>query len=50
MKLTPRGHFVAGFLTALFIGAIWYLTSHIWYIGGEYCIQTLEHCLMEVNK
>jgi hypothetical protein len=47
MKLTPRGYFVAGFLTALAIGALWYITSHIWFLDGAYCLNTLENCLAE---
>lgn len=50
MKVTPRGYFVAGFLTALLLGAIWYLTSHIWIIDGAYCLNTLTQCLTEQSS
>lgn len=50
MKLTPRGYFVAGFVSALLIGALWYLTSHIWILDGAYCLDTLTACLVEQSS
>jgi hypothetical protein len=47
MKITPRGYFVAGFLSALMLGALWYFTSHFWWIGDTPCLGTLTQCLVE---
>ena len=50
MRLTPRGYFVAGFMSALLLGALWYLTSHIWILDGAYCLDTLEKCLVKQSS
>jgi hypothetical protein len=47
MRLTKRGKIVAGVLVALAIAGIYYMATHVWWVGGGWCFDTLTECLIK---
>lgn len=48
MKLTRRGEIVLAVSLAvnavLILGAIYWLTGHVWWVGDGYCFDTMTEC------
>jgi len=50
MKLTKRGKRVRAVAILLGIIAIYYITSHIWWVGDHYCWGDMIECYFEEGK
>jgi hypothetical protein len=49
MKLTNRGWFVAGFVSALALMLAFYVMNHIWWTPTGYCWGSVNDCLNALN-
>lgn len=45
-RLTKRGKVVVGVLVALTIVGIYYLATHVWWIGDGWCFDSLPNCML----
>lgn len=50
MKVTPRGYFVAGFVSALALVLAFYVMSHIYWTPTGYCWGSFDECLNNLTK
>jgi len=46
VRLTRRGRIVVALLIGIAIAGIYYLATHVWWIGDSYCLGTLADCLL----
>lgn len=45
MKLNRRGRIVRALLIAAGIALLLWLSGHIWYTGGGYCVGSMAKCV-----
>jgi hypothetical protein len=45
MRLTRRGKVVATIATVIVLYGLYFLVSHIWFVGDGYCWGTMEKCV-----
>jgi hypothetical protein len=46
VRLTRRGRVVVALLIALTIAGVYYIATHVWWVGDSYCLGTLADCLL----
>lgn len=46
MKLTKRGRVVVGVLIALAVAGVYYIATHVWWVGDGWCFDSLPNCML----
>lgn len=50
MRITPRGYFVAGFVSALALVLAFYVMSHVYWTPTGYCWGSVNECFTTLNE
>jgi len=45
-RLTRRGRLAVSLLVFLALTGIYYLATHVWWMGDGWCLDTLTNCLL----